>query len=82
MDTYHECDSVSADVEFCQGLQTSEVGNACDLIASQVEHPQVYKVSKTLNISNLKHKRETYCSTDSELLPFQTASSYHVPMQV
>ena len=74
METYHKCDSVSAEVEFCQGLQTTEVGDACDLVASQVEHPQVYKVSKTLDISNLKHKREgkdTHHSTDGMLLLFQ-----------
>ena len=80
METYHECDSVSAEVEFCQGLQTTEVGDACDLVASQVEHPQVYKVSKTLDISNLKHKREgkdTHHSTDGMLLLFQT---HHLTM--
>ena len=45
----------------------------------------MYKVSKTLDISNLKHKREskdTYHSTDSMLLLLQNASSYHVPMQI
>ena len=43
----------------------------------------MYKVSKTLDISNLKKEsKDTHHSADGMLLLLQNASSYHVPMQI
>ena len=51
--TYHKRDPVPAEVEFCQSLQASKARDTRDLIASQIEHPQVCEVAKILNVMNL-----------------------------
>ena len=50
---YHMCDSVPAQVEFSECLEASEVGDTGDLIAGQVEYPQVSQVTEALYIMDL-----------------------------
>jgi len=52
--TYHKCDPVPAEVELSQSLQASKAGDTRDLIASQIEHPQMCEVAKILNVTNLE----------------------------
>ena len=53
MHTYDNGDPVSAEVEFHEGVQASQLCHARDLIASQVEHPEVGQVRQLLHVAYL-----------------------------
>ena len=51
------CDPVPPEVEFGQGLQSSEVGDTGEVVASKVEHPEVSQVVQALYVAYLREGR-------------------------
>ena len=53
---HHSAYFVAAKVKLCQGIDSRQVVNSCDLVARQVQHSQLTQVIQVFYTADLKHK--------------------------